>query len=135
MPNKTPSEIPSAVGRRKTATAKVKLVAQKNGTTMVNNQPFEKYFSDPGASAAFTELIRTTNSAGKFAITVKVSGSGKQAQLGATILALSRVLAKIDSKLQPVLRKRGFLTRDPRARQRERFGLMGARKQKQSPKR
>ncbi len=135
MPDKAPAEFLTAVGRRKTATAQARLVAQKNGTTLVNDLPFEKYFSDPSAQAAFTELFRTTNTAGHFAITVRASGSGKQGQLGATILALARALCKFDAKLQPVLRKKGFLTRDPRARQRERFGLMGARKQKQSPKR
>ena len=134
MPNKTATTI-TASGRRKTATARVRLIPSKNGEVSVNNQPLEKYFPDPLAQFRWSELFRATNTTGNFAVSVKVSGSGRQGQLGASILALARALAKFDEKFKPLLRKKGFLTRDPRARQRERFGLMGARKEKQSPKR
>lgn len=122
-------------GRRKTATARVRLVLGKEATLTVNNLPFEKYFPDPAAGSQCREIFRITNTVGKFITTVVVSGSGKSGQLGAVTLAIARALCTIDPKFKAVLRKKGFLTRDPRARQREKAGLMGARKQKQSPKR
>jgi len=133
-------------GRRKTATARARLYlpnqeviirGQKlsKGDIYVNGLPIEKYFSDPFARAQYTEVFRTTNTAGRFITTVKVEGSGKSGQLGATVLAIARALCTVDPKFKPTLRKKGFMTRDPRAREREKPGLMGARKQKQSPKR
>lgn len=133
-------------GRRKTATARVRLYpssaevvvrGQKlaKGDIYVNDLPIEKYFSDPFARAQYTEVFRTTNTADRFITTVKVEGSGKSGQLGATVLAIARALCIVDPKFKSTLRKKGFMTRDPRAREREKPGLMGARKQKQSPKR
>ena len=133
-------------GRRKTATARARLylpnqevtikgVKLSKGDVYVNNLPIEKYFPDPFAKASYSEVFRTTNTADRFITTVQVDGSGKSGQLGATTLAISRALCLVDPKFKAVLRKKGFMTRDPRAREREKFGLMGARKQKQSPKR
>ncbi len=135
-----------AVGRRKTATAQARLflpekeitIAGKQlarGDVYVNGLPIEKYFSDPFAKDSYTEVFRTTNTAGRFITLIDTRGSGKSGQLGATVLAISRALVKVDPKFKPILRKKGFLTRDPRAREREKPGLMGARKQKSSPKR
>lgn len=125
---------PFADGRRKTATARARLSKGK-GEILVNGVPAEKYFPGPFAKALLAEVFRLTNTTGKFAASVIVSGSGKTGQLGAAVLAISRALVLFDPKLKDILRKKGFLTRDPRARQREKAGLMGARKQKQSPKR
>ncbi len=133
-------------GRRKTATARARLYlpnqeivvgGQKlsKGDVYVNNLPIEKYFPDPFARAQYTEVFRTTNTASRFITTVLVEGSGKSGQLGAVILAISRALCTVDPKFKPILRKKGFITRDPRAKERKKPGLMGARKQKQSPKR
>lgn len=129
-----PKETITSFGRRKTATVSVRLTAGK-GEISVNGLPIEKYFPDPFAKALFAEVFRTTNTVGKFVTTVHASGSGKYGQLGATVLAIARALCKVDPKFRPLLRKKGFLTRDPRSRQRKTPGLMGARKQKQSPKR
>src|SRR5574340_1174014 len=122
MPKKTQSEQIVAVGRRRTATARARLIPSKSGEVIVNNQPFEKYFSGPVAQALSTELFKTANAQGRFTVTVKTDGSGKQGQLGATLLAIARAFCQFDPKLKPSLRKKGFMTRDPRARQREKFG-------------
>ena len=133
-------------GRRKTATARVRLypadsevmVKDKKlskGDIYVNDLPIEKYFSDPFAKSAYTEVFRTTNTADRFITTAKVEGSGKSGQLGAVTLAIARALCIVDPKFKPTLRKKGFMTRDPRAKERKKPGLMGARKKKSSPKR
>lgn len=133
-------------GRRKTATARARLYLPEKevvvngqklsrGEICVNGVPIEKYFPDPFSKAAYTEVFRTTNTSGRFITVVVVSGSGKSGQLGAVVLAISRALCLVDPRFKPILRKKGFLTRDPRARERKKPGLMGARKEKQSPKR
>ncbi|MBI4099531.1 30S ribosomal protein S9 [Candidatus Microgenomates bacterium] len=134
MPKETLPKFFSGYGRRKTATASVRLTPGKGGIT-VNSLPVEKYFAGPYSNFQFTEVFKTTNTVGKFVTTVVVTGSGKSGQAGATVLAIARALCQFDPKLKTLLRKKGFMTRDPRARQREKAGLMGARKQKQSPKR
>ncbi len=133
-------------GRRKTASARARLYLPNKDVTIkgtklakgdiyVNNLPIDTYFNNPYAKALYTELYRTTNTVGRFITTVIVEGSGKTGQLGATTLAIARALVVVDPKFQPILRKKGFLTRDPRAKERKKPGLMGARKEKQSPKR
>lgn len=134
MPKETTTKVFSAVGRRKTATARARLVSGK-GEVTVNKLPVEKYFSDPFSRAQIAELFRTTNTANKFSVTIVVAGSGKSGQAGAAVLAVARALCQFNPEFKTLLRKKGFITRDPRARQREKAGLMGARKQKQSPKR
>lgn len=133
-------------GRRKTATARARLYlpdqevvvsGQKlnRGDVFVNNLPIEKYFPSPFAKSQYLEIYRTTNTSGRLITTVIVEGSGSSGQLGATLLAISRALCLVDPKFKVTLRKRGFMTRDPRAKERKKPGLMGARKQKSSPKR
>jgi small subunit ribosomal protein S9 len=135
-----------AVGRRKTATAKARLhlgdkdvlVGDKKlnkGDVYVNSMPIETYFKDPFARSLYTEVFRTTNTSNRFITTVMVEGSGPSGQAGAVVLAIARALCIIDPKFRPILRKKGFMTRDPRMKERKKPGLMGARKQKSSPKR
>ncbi len=135
-----------AVGRRKTATARVRLYPGnaeveisgkklQKGETYVNGQPIDSYFSDPVAKDYYSEIYRTTNSGNRFITMIKVEGSGMSGQLGAVGLALARALVKIDPKFKSTLRKKGYMTRDPRMKERKKPGLMGARKQKSSPKR
>ena len=135
-----------AVGRRKTATARARvypgngevMVGDKKltkGETYVNNMPIEKYFPAAAQKAVYSEVFHCTNSANRFIVTLKVVGSGKSGQLGAVSLAIARGLSLADPKFKEILASKGFLTRDPRSREREKPGLMGARKQKSSPKR
>lgn len=128
-----------AVGRRKTATATVRLTVNpqnKEKFFTVNGRPVEKYFSLSQQKKAYVEPLRTTNTLNRFDITVKVEGSGSTGQLDAMIHGLSRALSKVDpERFSKILRKRGFMTRDPRAKERKKVGIIGARHVKQSPRR
>lgn len=127
-----------AVGRRKTASARARLYVSANkGEFTVNGKPVEKFFPGEVYKKMYQEPFRTTNTMSRFAVSVTTTGGGLTGQLGATIHALSRALIKVDEeKFRPILKKRGFLMRDPRAKQRRKAGYAGkARARKQSPKR
>jgi small subunit ribosomal protein S9 len=138
-----------AVGRRKTASARARLYVVKDaaitingksvekGGMIVNGLPVEKFFPGDVFKKRYQEPFRTTNTMSRFAVSVNTTGGGLTGQLGATIHALSRALIKVDlEKFRPILKKRGFLMRDPRAKQRRKAGFAGkARARKQSPKR
>lgn len=144
MTNKiTPSEISyyEAVGRRKNASARVRLYITKEGNekgdVIVNGISAEKYFPGEISKKIYLEPFRTTNTIGRFVTSILVSGGGLSGQLGAVIQGVSRALEKVDKeKFRPILKKRGFLTRDPRKKERRKAGFAGkARARKQSPKR
>lgn len=126
-----------AIGRRKTATARVRLYIAKKGEVEVNGKPIENYFPGEISKIMYLSPLKTCNVIGKHLITIKVKGAGKAAQAGAVVHGLARVLVKLDEeKFKPILKKRGFLTRDPRMKERRKAGTGGkARRQKQSPKR
>lgn len=148
-PKQKKPEFYQAVGRRKEATARVRLypivvgdiaigeLKIKKGGMVVNGKPIEEYFPGEMAKAAYTEPFRTTNSIGRFTVSAKIQGSGKNGQLGAFIHGVSRALEKVDhDKFRPILKKKGFLIRDARAKERRKAGLaQSARAKKQSPKR
>lgn len=125
-----------AVGRRKSAIARVRLFKGK-GKMLVNDLPINEYFSGEVAKVTYLEPFKLTKTSGKYYATIKVLGSGKQAQLEATVHGLARALDKENEELyHTVLKKAGLLTRDPRAKERRKPGLGGrARGKKQSPKR
>jgi small subunit ribosomal protein S9 len=135
-----------AVGRRKESVARVRLylkdiivwnsIEVKKGDIIVNKNKALEYFGKE-SEKVFREPLRVTNTEKNFAVTVVVQGGGKVGQLGATALGISRALDKFDKeKFHPILKKRGFLTRDPRVRERRKVGMGGkARRKKQSPKR
>ena len=146
---KTTPQFYHAVGRRKESSARVRLYPQaggkvmihdkevKTGEIIINDRPVEKYFTGLQQAKIYLEPFRTTNSVGRFAVTAKIIGGGHMGQLYAFVHAVSRALCKVDlEKNRPLLRKRGFLTRDPRAKERRKAGLaQKARAKKQSPKR
>jgi small subunit ribosomal protein S9 len=125
-----------AVGRRKTATARVRLYSGK-GETVVNDQPISKYFSGSVAQIFYQKPFVATNTLGKYYVTIKVEGSGKNSQLEAVVHGIARALDKDNKELyHSLLKQQNLLTRDYRAKERRKPGQMGkARKQKQSPKR
>lgn len=129
----------SAVGRRKQSVAQVRLVPKTGkgeGGIFVNGKPIDDYFRGKVYEKFYLEPFRITNTIGRFRVEVKVEGGGVSGQLGACIHAFSRVLLEVDEKFRPILKKRGLLTRDARAKERRKAGLAGkARKKKQSPKR
>lgn len=116
--------------------ATVKLYPKK-GELLINQKPIDKYFPGEVNQAFYSEPLRTTNLLGKVSATFKVGGSGKNAQLGAVIHALARALNKFDEKkYHSILKKKGFLTRDSRMKERRKPGYaQKARAKKQSPKR
>jgi small subunit ribosomal protein S9 len=125
----------SVVGRRKEAVARVR-VNDGNGTITVNGKPITEYFLGPIFQKLYTKPLELTKTVGKYAITVKVEGGGQVAQLGALVHGMARGLAKMEPSLRVTLKKEGLLTRDPRAKERKKYGnAQKARAKKQSPKR
>jgi small subunit ribosomal protein S9 len=132
-----------AVGRRKTAVARVRLFkgkavpAGKQGDILVNDKPISKYFPSEVAKTEYLKPFVITDTLGKYYATIKVEGSGKNGQLEAVVHGLARALDKENPQLyHSSLKKAGLLTRDSRAKERRKPGQMGkARKKKQSPKR
>ena len=125
----------SAHGRRKEATARVRLL-QTKGETTVNGHPIEKYFPTQSDSLKWNKPFILTNTQGAYHAEIKVSGSGKSGQLGAIIHGLAKTLSLANQEFRPILKKAGLLTRDPRVKERRKYGLaQKARKGKQSPKR
>jgi len=125
----------SAVGRRKTAIARVRLFS-KSGDILVNDQPINKYFPGQASKLKYEQALKLTETHGKVSATIKVKGGGKEGQLDAVVHGLARALVKADEKYRPILRSKGLMTRDERMRERRKVGTGGkARRQKQSPKR
>ena len=122
-----------AIGRRKTATARVRLTPAKNSTMTVNGKPAEDYFPlDLMVKTAFAPitLLGTT-----YSVSAKVSGGGHKSQAEAVRLGISRAMIVIIPEQRKDLKVRGFLKRDPRAKERKKFGLKGARRAPQWSKR
>lgn len=124
-----------AHGRRKQAVARIRLYMGK-GEFTVNDLPIEKYFPSEAEKVKWQKPLVQTKLLDSYWATIKVSGSGKSSQLDAVIHGLSRALIKADPDSKPILKKAGYLTRDPRKKERRKYGLaQKARKGKQSPKR
>jgi len=124
----------AAIGRRKRSIARVRLYKGK-GQMTINAKPIEEYFKDI-PSASYLRPLELTGNMGKYYVTARIIGGGRSGQVGAFVLGLSRALVLLDEKYKSVLRPAGFLTRDPREKERRKFGLaQGARARKQSPKR
>jgi len=122
-----------AVGRRKTASARVRITDAKSSSMMVNGKTAEEYFPLPGmVKTAFApmQLLGLT-----YAVSVKVHGGGHKAQADAVRHGLSRAIIMITPEQRKDLKVRGYLKRDPRAKERKKFGLKGARRAPQWSKR
>lgn len=125
----------SAVGRRKEAVARVRIM-EGNGQITVNGKPIVEYFSGAVSQKQYLRPLDLTKTSGKYAISVKVKGGGKVSQLGAVIHGLSRALAKANPQVRVTLKREGYLTRDARVKERRKYGhAQKARAMKQSPKR
>ncbi|HEC22864.1 MAG TPA: 30S ribosomal protein S9 [Chloroflexi bacterium] len=116
------------VGRRKEATARVRIYPGGEGTFLVNDKPVEVYFPRLGDVPYLMTPLEVTGMKGRFDVTVRVKGGGITGQVGAVCLGLARALLKFDPELRPVLRKAGLLTRDARIKERKKPGLKRARK-------
>lgn len=126
----------NAVGRRKEAIARIRLILGA-GLITVNGKPINEYFAGPIFQKAYQRPFEVTKTIGKYSGSIKVAGGGVTSQLGAVVHGISRALAGANEKeLRGVLKKDGLLTRDPRAKERRKYGLaQKARKKKSSPKR
>ncbi len=129
-------EFIEAVGRRKTATARVRIY-KVSGDFVVNNMAAGQYFhSISNSPATYNQPFELTETKGDFAVTVIVRGSGIKSQLGAVVHALARALVKLDEKNRLPLKQAGLLTRDDRMKETRKIGTGGkARRKRQSPKR
>lgn len=123
-----------ATGRRKTAVARV-LMRPGGGKVRVNGRRLEDYFPLEGMRAAVRQPLEATENAGKFDLRVNVFGGGVHGQAHAVRLGVARALLIYDPELRPKLRQSGYLTRDPRAKERKKYGQKGARKRFQFSKR
>ena len=122
------------VGRRKTAVSSVRLSKGK-GLINVNGKEFESYFSSTLTQDAILAPILKFTSKDKYDIVIRLKGGGIEAQAEATRLGISRAMVRENEDLRSSLKDLGFLTRDPRKKERKKYGLAGARKRYQFSKR
>ncbi len=127
-------KIPIYIGRRKEAIARVR-VKPGAGVIVVNGKPYDTYFLRETDQIIVKQPLIATNNLAKFDISARLCGGGLTGQAGALRLGIARALAASDATYKDVMRKQGFLTRDPRAKERKKYGLKGARKRFQWTKR
>lgn len=129
-----PRNVYTAVGRRKTSVARV-LLQPGNGNIIINGETVEQRFPRATHQAAIARPLRLTNRLGSFNLLAKVQGGGMSGQAGAIVHATARALLKLDETTRATLREAGMLTRDPREKERKKYGLKRARKAPQYTKR
>ncbi|MGD2179452.1 MAG: 30S ribosomal protein S9 [Anaerolineae bacterium] len=123
------------VGRRKAATARVRIYPGGDGNIMINDRPADEYFARLMDILHLKEPLEVTTTADRYDISVLVKGGGIRGQAGAIQLGIARALVEADPELRPPLRRQGFLTRDARVKERKKPGLKKARKAPQYTKR
>ncbi len=123
-----------AVGRRKKAVARVRLVPGE-GNIVINKRDINDYFGLETLKMTVRQPLVLTNSGSEFDVLVNVHGGGYTGQAGAIRHGISRALVKANPQLRPEIKKAGFLTRDPRMKERKKYGLKGARRPPQFSKR
>jgi small subunit ribosomal protein S9 len=121
-------------GRRKKSIARVRLIPGEGGFT-INNRDIDNYFGLDTLKVIARQPLVQTETLGKFDVIVNVHGGGFTGQAGAIRHGISRALLKADDELRPILKKAGFLTRDPRMKERKKYGLKAARRSPQFSKR
>lgn len=121
-------------GRRKTSVARVRLIPGE-GKIIINGRDINDYFGMEPLKVMVRQPLELTGTMGKFDVIAKVEGGGFSGQAGAIRHGISRALLKVDEGFRPILKKAGFLTRDPRMKERKKYGLKGARRAPQFSKR
>ena len=124
----------AAVGRRKTSVARV-VLTPGTGNIIINGHPLDEHYTRPLLQQMVSRPLRVTNTIGAFNVLATVQGGGVAGQAGAISHATARALLKVDEQHRPVLRQDGLLTRDPRVKERKKYGLKRARKAPQYTKR
>lgn len=132
---KTKAKYIEAVGRRKTSVARARLEEASKQSFSINDKELHDYFKTATQQNAVGEAFKIAELPVKFKVSIKVSGGGSSSQSEAVRHAISRALLKYDGGLRKSLKAEGFLKRDPRAKERRKFGLKKARKAPQWSKR
>ena len=122
-------------GRRKKAIARVRLIPGGNGTIVINDRAFEEYFPQGTLQYIVKQPLVAVEADGKYDVFVNVIGGGYTGQAGAIRLGIARALLEAEENSRPTLKAAGFLTRDPRAKERKKYGLKKARRAPQFSKR
>ena len=121
-------------GRRKTSTARVYL-RPGAGEVVVNRKPFDKYFPNETLRMIIRQPLQLTETTTKFDLLINVKGGGPSGQAGAIRHGITRALMEVNADLRPALKQAGLVTRDPRIKERKKYGQKGARKRFQFSKR
>ncbi len=121
-------------GRRKTSTARVYL-RPGAGEVQINRKPFDKYFPNETLRMIIRQPLQLTETTTKFDLLINVSGGGPSGQAGAIRHGITRALIEFNADLRPALKQAGLVTRDPRIKERKKYGQKGARKRFQFSKR
>ncbi|MBD5636605.1 MAG: 30S ribosomal protein S9 [Clostridia bacterium] len=122
-------------GRRKKAIARVRLVPAGSGAIIINDRSLEEYFPMGTLQYIVKQPLNEVGAEGKYDVLVNVVGGGYTGQAGAIKLGIARALLEAEPDSRPALKKAGFLTRDPRAKERKKYGLKKARRAPQFSKR
>ncbi len=124
----------NAVGRRKKAIARVRLIPGE-GNIIINKRSLDDYFGPETLKTVVRQPMTLTETLTRFDVIVTVDGGGYTGQAGAIRHAIARALVKADEELKPSVKKAGYLTRDPRMKERKKYGLKAARRAPQFSKR
>lgn len=127
-------ELINTIGRRKTSVARIYVKSGK-GNIEVNERSMSEYFPSPILQTIVKQPLESTEVEGKYDIKVNVVGGGSKGQAEAIRLAIARALCEVDEEYRPILKKEGFLTRDPRMVERKKYGKRKARRAFQFSKR
>jgi len=123
-----------ATGRRKQSIARVRILSG-NGEIQINNKPLDEYFDRPTLRLLVRQPLKAANAINKYNVIATVNGGGISGQAGAVRHGISRALAVTSTETKTILRRKGYLTRDPRVKERKKYGQKGARKRFQWTKR
>ncbi len=129
-----PATDTTATGKRKTAIASVRMRLGV-GNIRVNGRPMDEFFTRDTLRITVQEPLEVTNSTGRYDIAAKLRGGGPSGHAGALRHGIARALERVDPSLRPVLKRAGLLTRDPRKKERKKYGQKGARARYQFSKR
>ena len=124
----------NGTGRRKNAVARVRLIPG-DGVLVINGKPPSEYFGRRDLETIVTQPLRVTDTVGRYVASIKVQGGGVSGQAGAVCHGIARALCVADENLREPLKRAGLLTRDPREKERKKYGLKRARKAPQYTKR
>ncbi|MFZ5863450.1 MAG: 30S ribosomal protein S9 [Nitrospirota bacterium] len=124
----------AGTGRRKNAVARV-ILRPGNGTILINERPYEEYFPRDAWKLQVRQPLETTAVIGRYDVSVNVAGGGLTGQAGAVRHGIARALLEVNAALRPKLKADGLLSRDPRVKERKKYGQRGARRRFQFSKR